>query len=291
MVVKYLKHTDIDIVKWDYCIRNSQNSIVYGMSWYLDVVCENWDALIVDDYKAVMPLPWKSKFGIKYIYQPFFTQQLGLFFTDKQYNDINVFIKRIPFTFIKCDISVNYMNKILGARVKKNYILNLNKDYQDLYSSFTTNTKRNIKKSYKNKLEINSNISVDNFIRLSRQNNISRLNNDNFKVLDVLFNVLISKGYAKIVGVYNNEILIGAAFFIEFNNRIIYLFSTSSEQGKDKRVMFAIVNNIINNNINQNKILDFEGSMIESIARFFKGFGAIDVPYYNIKKSKILFHF
>ncbi len=38
-----------------------------------------WDALVLDDYQAVMPLTWRSKFGIRYLYQPAFTQQTGIF--------------------------------------------------------------------------------------------------------------------------------------------------------------------------------------------------------------------
>ena len=35
---------------------------------------------------------------------------------------------------------------------------------------------------------------------------------------------------------------------------------------------------------------DFEGSMIEQVERFFRGFGAVQKPYFNIKKtpSKLL---
>ena len=31
---------------------------------YLDIICENWDALILNDYEAVMPLPSYKKVWI-----------------------------------------------------------------------------------------------------------------------------------------------------------------------------------------------------------------------------------
>jgi hypothetical protein len=64
-------------------IARSFNGIVYAYSWYLDIVSPGWDALVKDDYKSVMPLTWRKKYGIKYLYQPFFTQQLGVFSSDK----------------------------------------------------------------------------------------------------------------------------------------------------------------------------------------------------------------
>jgi len=55
------------------------NGMVYGCSWYLDIVCPEWEALVQDDYEAIFPLTCNRKFGIRYLYQPFFTQQLGIF--------------------------------------------------------------------------------------------------------------------------------------------------------------------------------------------------------------------
>ena len=50
------------------------------MLWYLDIVHENWDALMEDDYERVMPMPVITKnWRISYIFQPFFVQQLGVF--------------------------------------------------------------------------------------------------------------------------------------------------------------------------------------------------------------------
>jgi hypothetical protein len=78
-MITYLTHKEIDFEKYDRCIDLSLNGIVYAYSWYLDMVTDDWDILVEDDYKSVMPLPKRKKFGIHYIYQPFFVQQLGVF--------------------------------------------------------------------------------------------------------------------------------------------------------------------------------------------------------------------
>lgn len=289
MKIEYLKHNEINIPRWNYCVENSLNTMVYSMSWYLDIVCENWDAIVVDNYKAVIPLPWKRKFGIKYIYHPFFSQQLGLFFTDASHNNITEFIKYIPNTFVKYELSCNYMNNVKQLSTPRiNYILNLDNSYQDLQKYFSGNTKRNIKKGEKNSLEIKDNISAEDFLILKKQNNISGIDNNNFEVLHKLFSTLVKGNYAKIIGAYNiDKVLVGAAIFVEFNDRIVYLFSASSNIGKKQRVMFAIVNSVIKNYAGQNKVIDFEGSMIDGVARFFKGFGAKVEAYHRINKSRI----
>jgi hypothetical protein len=61
-LITYLKHTEIDKYKWDACITRASNSLVYAYSWFLDVVSPNWDALILDDYTAVMPITHRKKY-------------------------------------------------------------------------------------------------------------------------------------------------------------------------------------------------------------------------------------
>ena len=45
----------------------------------MNATSPNWDALILNDYETVFPLPIKSKFGFTYLSQPPFTSQLGAF--------------------------------------------------------------------------------------------------------------------------------------------------------------------------------------------------------------------
>ncbi len=79
MKISYLRHENIDKKKWDNCIAHANNSLIYAYSYYLDAMSENWNALVMNDYEAVMPLTWAKKFGFRYLRQPVFTQQLGIF--------------------------------------------------------------------------------------------------------------------------------------------------------------------------------------------------------------------
>lgn len=71
-MIHCIKRKDLDIDKYDACIAASVQFRIYAFSWYLDAVSENWEVLILNDYEAVMPLPWKQKYFLKYITQPFF---------------------------------------------------------------------------------------------------------------------------------------------------------------------------------------------------------------------------
>jgi hypothetical protein len=73
MPIKYLSREELDDVKYNNCIAESTQSNVYAFSWYLDIVSDQWSALILNDYEAVMPLTWNSKFKfLNYAIQPFF---------------------------------------------------------------------------------------------------------------------------------------------------------------------------------------------------------------------------
>ena len=53
--------------------------MVYAFSYYLNSMAKNWDALVLNDYDAVMPLTWNKKYGFYYLYQPFMSASLGVF--------------------------------------------------------------------------------------------------------------------------------------------------------------------------------------------------------------------
>ena len=58
--IQYLQRQKINISKWDRCITMSGNGLIYGYSWWLDEMAENWDALVLNDYEAIMPLIWRE---------------------------------------------------------------------------------------------------------------------------------------------------------------------------------------------------------------------------------------
>ena len=46
-MIKYVKRNELDIEKYNACVENSLQSRVYGFSWYLDIVADHWDALVL----------------------------------------------------------------------------------------------------------------------------------------------------------------------------------------------------------------------------------------------------
>lgn len=102
--IEYLANNQIDREKWDNCISKSNNGLLYAYSFYLDQMATNWDALVLNNYEYVMPLTWRKKYTIYYLYQPFLTAQLGVFGNNLTAELLEAFLNEIPKKFKYWDI-------------------------------------------------------------------------------------------------------------------------------------------------------------------------------------------
>ena len=296
MAIRFLYHKQIDKRKWDRCIKSAFNGIIYAYSWYLDIVSENWDALVEDDYKSVMPLTANEKYGIKYLSQPPFTQQLGVFSTSRLDPDlVNAFIIAIPAHIKYVDINLNIFNKINSDKHRfksnTNYELDLIGTYEKNKKNYSTNTKRNIAKANKNNISIIEGVTNHQLIELFK-NNVGDTRNNfgdaQYNILRRLLSYAIRFRFGEIIGAYTAENnLCAATFFLYSNQRGIYLVSASTPEGIEKRAMFKLIDHYIERNSERTMTLDFEGSNIESIARYFKGFGATACEYPTININRL----
>jgi len=289
--LKYLEHKNIDYKKWDHCIENAGNSRVYAMSWHLDRTAGIWDALVWGDYDVVMPLPYRKKWGIKYIYQPLFSQQLGIFPHPPEFI-LKQFYSALIHHFRYADTQINSKNNQVSGPItflpRDNYLLNLSKNYHEIASGFSKNSSRNIKKAHKNSLSFVAGIRIEDYLDFKRNNLPANLPDDTFKKLKSIIALGQYKGIGEIYGVYTNEnALCAAVYFCRWKERVIYMNAATSLKGKELRGMFFLLDQFIQENAGSNLLLDLEGSTIPGVARFYAGFGAIPETYYQLKFNRL----
>lgn len=285
MQVKLIQHNDIDYELWDKHISQSTNQLSYAFTWYLDIVSPSWVALITKDYEYIMPLPVKRRYGLPYLVQPILTQQLGIFSRlPIDENIVQQFIKELPsFSY---ELNLNESNFHPLAESLPNYILDLNQPYNQISSKYSKNTKRNIDKAIKLKLSVEFDLSYVDFFSFY----FSVYKNSNAPLQAVLLNLIergINEKAMKLYGVFTtqNE-MVTALCLLHSEKRLTYLMPISNQLGKDSSAMFYLIDHIIRYEAEKNKIFDFEGSRIEGVARFYKGFGAINQPYYTLKQFR-----
>jgi hypothetical protein len=201
-------------------------------------------------------------------------------------NIIEHFIQKIPYR--SYHLNLNEQN-YYGKGVKQpNFILNLNKDYDTLFAAYSTNIKRNLKKAQQAAICVSDNIEPEQFLNFY----FSAIN-DNAKPNETLTTNILKTGYEKeklhLYAAYTAENeLISVLGLLRSKGRLIYLLAVSNTMGKEFSVMSLMVDKIIQNFAGTNIDIDFEGSKVAGIARFYQGFGAEETLYLQIRKNSVL---
>ena len=286
-MIQYLQHNQIDRAKWDATIAECGN--IYAYSWYLDIVHPGWEAIIEDDYQVVMPLTGGKKFGINYLFQPYFVQQLGVFSkTPITPEKTKVFLQSIPSKYRFAEIRLNESNtfndNIQSIEYHRNVILDLNQDYASIRANYHTNTKRNLAKAESNNLQLVDTVIPYHVVALFTDNRgalLDKWGKAEYARLIELTKVAVHRKAAFLLGVTEKGVgeLLCAAIFMKTNKRITFLFSGLKQEGKDKQAMTYLLDQVIQQNANRPLTFDFEGSDDDNLARFYLGFGGVEVKY------------
>jgi hypothetical protein len=296
-MIHFLEHKLIDKIKWDNCMVNSGNRMIYGLSWYLDIVSPDWDALIEDDYKTIMPLLVRSKFGMKYIFKSFHIQQLGVFGNDISAELISSYIKQLPKKIKLADLFINEQNSIsekyddIIIKEHNNFKLEIDKTYPEIQKGYNRNARRNINSALKAQFHFQRELNVNefgSFIQDNLEYKIKSFNYNDLFVLNKLANEAIHKNLGEIVCIRDrNDVLVATGFFLFSFDRLIFLVCASTEEGKRDQSMHMLVDEQIKNYAGKFKWFDFSGSNLPGVAYFNSTFGAKPVKYQSLRINNL----
>ena len=255
---------------------------------------DNWGALVIGDYEFIMPIPYTVKKNQSILYQPFFSQQLNIL--GKQLPSIeviNYFISSIPQKFKLAQFNFpNYLiQNITDYEIEEvvGQYLDLNQDYEAVSSEYSTNAKRQIKKAIKNELKITETGGLEVFMPLFKETVGVKLGflEDNYSRLNRLMNVglLLKKG--RLLTVQKGDEVLAMGYFFIQNKRITYLKGASTIQGRDTGAMYYLMDAVIKEYAATNRIFDFGGSKVPSVAEFYKKLGAKDQTYLSFSKNNL----
>jgi hypothetical protein len=285
-MIRYIPHIEIDKKRYDQCISQSSNGLIYAFSWYLDSVSPGWDLLEYDNYTAVMPLPNRKKFGIYYIFTPHYVQQLGVFGDDTNNKLLQEFIKNIPRKFRLIELKFNEKNTITKNKslsIRKNFLLKIETDYSVIVNNYHRNCLRNIKKAENAGLHSGKTIQSDEFSRFIYNNlreQIKDLEHKDLELLEKITSEVIRRNMGEIACVYDEkDRLCAAGSFLYSRERLIFSVCASSSEGLKQQAMYYLVDQQIRRYAEKYSVLDFSGSEIKGIAYFNSTFGAEAVSY------------
>lgn len=302
--IHYLRNSEIDFAKWDSCISSSPNGLIYGYSFYLNHMASNWDALVVytnndpaKGYESIMPLTWNKKYTINYLYQPFLCAQLGLFSHSPSAELLEYFLQAIPSSYKYWDFYLNQQNvfelKDFSLYQRCNYILDLNNSYDQIFTKYRDNIKRNIRKAEQLGCTVVKGFEAEQVIELAieQMKNFTKESAENIDRFRKLYTCLQQQQQAITYGILSaKKELIASCIFIFSHNRAYYILVGNHPNGRTAGASHMLIDAFIKDHAGKKMLLDFEGSDIRNLAFFYSSFGAKEEKYAGIRLNKLPFY-
>lgn len=274
--------------------------MVYALSFYLDKIATQWDALVLNNYEAVMPLTHNRKYGITYLYQPFFAASLGVFGNKISNNLLLLFLQSIPKKFRYWDIDLNQANLIINAEklhytitTRVNYFLPLQSDYQHIRQGYKRLATRMIKRSADNGITIHKNVlpvEVIAFYQKQYRHAHAGVPAYAYQRLQAAAQAAYAQGKAVALLAKWPDGQVAAAYMVLADDRYIYsVIGGSTDTGKAAGAFYLLTDAAIKNFAGSNRVFRFEGSDIAGIAFFNAQFGAEPVHYQHLKVNRLPF--
>ena len=285
-MIRVIQHKELDLHRYRRCVQDSAQYVYSAMPEFLHG-CHGsaWDCLIADDYTAVMPLPYRYFFGLKFIIRPVLCQQLGVFSPKDDAAVNQQFYDQLLASSPVLYYAFNQHNLVPGTlRERCNMVLPA-ADFELIYKNFAPQRRNKIRKAEKNLTgRVVDDISwsqAEDFIRkyglglkdaaeMNRFLRVLRYFHDNTSLWFSAY--FIEDRMANLIAVYEDErsaALLGSFTVPELNK-------------------FAGVSLLIGKALQKvmpGKTFDFEGSDIPSIAEFFRGFGVVEQSYHVLEQS------
>ncbi|MBK7800405.1 MAG: hypothetical protein IPJ53_14990 [Saprospiraceae bacterium] len=274
----------INTVEWNVVLQESFESKIEWYSEYLDISCDHWGAFFNKQNNQRIPVAYNRKyFGLAKVYRQDFCQQLNIIGRNiPSESDWMSWKSALEKRFYFGAVQTPFFFE--GAKERTNLILDLDSYTQNGINGFSSHHKRSIEKTTSSYFYFDYSVSVDELkswldVHAKEFSYLKKFNLIRFKRL---LNWLISNGSGWLLGVRSaDHELLCIGVFTDDGSRISYLISFNSEAGKKQKAMYALFDQLIKKYSATHKILDFEGSDIPGVRRFFEGFGPARIPYYE----------
>lgn len=306
MKIEWLHQQDIDRQVWNDFIRASPMGALYGLGEYLDIIHPQWQALVVsekDSWLAVMPWFPKSRLGIRQMVQPLLCQYQGIFWGTSPLDPYKQFEwkRKIVEQFavyadehcrqFHCNFSPLFDYPLpfhwQGFQLipRFTYYLNLKAPLPPYSDRHQRSLKRCDSEGFAMKINQENSPFLEQLAGSFDKKGV-RFKTPQFQAIERIMATFIPQKEVRLLECYNarGEWLSGMLLYA-FNQTYTYYLGASSEAGRKSNAMTWLMHQAIQMAKNEGaQIFDFEGSMIQNVETFFRGFGATPRIFFEIKK-------
>ena len=306
-----LSRLEIDDERWNNAVATSEQNTIYARSWYLDVVCEDWNAIIwpnQDSYKVILPLPVIKKWGIRVIQQPLFCQYLGFFYQnevpgklisdflalmDSRFSYISAY-SFSPFNYqIVSDILPEFVN-MKSRRLYTNW-LDLNRPYSEIHQAYSKDRKMNLERGRDLEWEVVQRDDISPLLILFKENHEQKIKGGVDERAYAMFTRLRDKiklnAHSELWYAVLDEKIRAGVLIVRSGNFAVYLFNAADNYGRMGNARSVLLDNYFLRNAGEAVVFDFESPEVARVASFYRSFGGGEKSFISIQKNELPFPF
>lgn len=287
-----------------------ENAIpVFSRDWWLDAACgKDWEVLMLEKkgrVYAAMPLYVPCK---HVVLMPDYTQTMGIWFApeadDAKYSSVlehrqaacKSIIERLgQYRSFQQNFGYGFTDWLpfywagYVQTTRYTYILHGIDDFDKIIAGMSQQTRRNIKRAEEQLITVRRDIETDDFMKIQsltfrRQH---KRNTQSRVVLRRLIDAARERGQGSLFGGIDKDGNMHAVAFVVWQNSSAYYIAGGGDpefraSGAHSFVLWEAVK-YVSRYTDQ---FDFEGSMLPGVERFFREFGAVQTPYFMIRRGK-----
>jgi len=281
---------------------------VFEQPWWLDAVAPGaWTAATVQrDGQVVARLPFvrSHRFGLDLITQPGLTQTLGPWLApsagryanrlDSEKKLLTALIEELPrFDHFRMNFSPSLTNWLpfywagFQASVRYTYRIDDLSDLDRVRGGFQEHVRRGIRKAEAS-LAVDPDFPLEKLIELdartyARQGHRPPQSADFISRLDAACS---ARGARRILGAVDSRGAAHAALFVVWDEHALYAILNARDPAREAFGANTLLYwEAIRLAAEVSAAFDFEGSMIQPIEHFFRGFGGRQTPYLSVWKT------
>ncbi|MCU0376520.1 MAG: hypothetical protein MUF24_14530 [Chitinophagaceae bacterium] len=296
MRLQWLSCDNVDPDKWNKCLQQADNSLIYAHTDFLNAMSPGWEGLVADDYTLILPATRRSKYGITYLCQPAFAQQLGIFGKQEAIlQQQDAMLQAVQEKYKFAEVYLNYLQTSLGryTALRNNYVLTLGKAFDVISENFKTDLRKNLKRAEKFNLTYAAGHDATEAIGYYQTQYGAQLGYTAtaWKAFCNICEKWINEGKAIVRKVVlpktKGEELLSIALFLKDEKRLYNVASTTLPNGRMMEANHVLLNELIREYAQQPLQLDFEGSDLPGVAKFYQKFNPVNEPYAYWKINRL----
>jgi len=283
---------------------------LFSKDWWLDSVCgeKNWDVILVTENAqvvAAMPYYFRRKFVFNIITLPKLTQTMGpwlkynpnmrystrLSFEKKIFTELINKIPKVAYFRQNFDYSITnwlpFYWKGFKQSTRYTYVVEDLEDLDSVYSGFDRKKREKIRKAEGN-VEVKISTDIELFFKIN-QMTFQRQGLEvpySLPFLKRLDGECAKRDCRRILLATDKHNRIHSALYLVWDEQSAYLLMSGTDpEFKNSESNTLLTWEAMKIAENRVKKFDFEGSMMENVEEFFRGFGAVQRPYFSISKT------